>query len=146
MLNSPPGAAWYSNPKILIVGGVAAFAAFILLRNQKPATTNSNQGAPSQQQMQQQNPIGGTYTYLDGDGMQHIIATDPQGNLVGYNSLPPNTSMPQGGQLSTYAGNMTSYAGSMSGAYLQQPYGGWTPPYYSQTNWQQYNPMTQNTP
>jgi hypothetical protein len=137
LLNRPPGATgqeWYTNPKILIGGGVALVAAFILLR--KPATTTQTPEART-------NPVGGTSTYLDGTGMQHIVATDPQGNLVGYNSLPPSTSVPQTGQLSTYAGNMSTYAGSMAGVTLQQPYGGWTPPYYSQTNWQQYNPMGQ---
>jgi len=118
---------WLTNPTILIVGAVGVFAAIILLRNQQSSSTPTTSGTvTSLGESASTTPVGQSYQYLDGNGMQHIIATDPNGNLVGYNSLPPGTSMPQTGQ-------MASYVGSMSGQYLVPPYGGSTP-YYSMSN------------
>jgi len=105
---------WLKNPTILIMGGLGVVVVFLLFRNkdsgtQDTTTTNTR-------------PVGGSYSYLDGSGYQHLTATDPNGNLVGYSSLPPDTSNPQPNQLS-------SYVGSMSGQYLVPPYGGTTPPW-----------------
>jgi hypothetical protein len=121
---------WYKNPIFLVVGGVGIFAAFILLRNQNGSNTtppvsslgDSAATSPLDPSQTAMNPVGGSYSYLDGSGMQHIVATDPYGNLVGYSNLPPSTSMPQTNQLS-------SYVGSMGGQYLVTPYGGTTPSY-----------------
>jgi hypothetical protein len=116
---------WLTNPTVLIVGAVGVVAAFILMRNKGSSTTTtttSTQGDITNMT----NPVGGSYSYLDGSGMQHITATDPYGNLIGYSNIPPGTSEPQSSQLSTYAG-------SMSGQYLVAPYGA-TSPYYSTFN------------
>lgn len=124
---------WYKNPTILIVAGVGVLAGFILLRNQKaqPSTTSN-----TQQPVSQNNPqnitaqamnggvIGGSYSYLDGTGMQHIVATDPYGNLVGYNNMPPSVGNPQPGELSGYVGAMGT------SPYMTSSYGAGTP-YYS---------------
>ena len=114
------------NPMVLIVGAVGIFAAVILLRNQ-PTSNNQIQSQGTQSQNLDPNatavnPVGGTYSYLDGTGYEHIIAMDPYGNLIGYSNLPPGTSQPQSGQ-------MASYVSSMSGQYLVSPYGYTTPPY-----------------
>ncbi|HEY7419299.1 MAG TPA: hypothetical protein VH593_29215 [Ktedonobacteraceae bacterium] len=126
---------WYKNPVFLIGGAAAIFVAVILLRNQnatpststQPTATTGQFGVPTNNLTQSTtsqglNPVGGSYSYLDGTGMQHIIATDPYGNLVGYSNLPPGTSQPQPNELS-------SYIGSMSGQYLVQPWGSTTPIY-----------------
>ena len=108
------------NPKILIIGGVGLVVVFFLMRNNSSSSASTpppNTNAVTQ-------PVGGSYSYLDGSGYQHITATDPNGQLVGYSSLPPDTSNPQPNQLATYVG-------SMSGQYLVPPYGG-TTPYYAQ--------------
>jgi hypothetical protein len=107
----------FKSPTVLIVGGIGVIAVFLLMRN------NSSSSTSNTSQTQGTTPVGGSYSYLDGTGMQHITATDPNGNLVGYSNLPPDTSNPQPNQLS-------SYVGSMSGQYLVSPYGG-TTPYYS---------------
>ena len=130
MINNPPGSEWYKNPTILIVGGIALFAGFILLRNQNSAApsqsatpTNLGQATTLTSNGQTQTgPVGGTYSYLDGSGQEHIIATDPNGNLASYAALPPSTSMPQAGQLSSAVGNMSGWG-------IVLPYGG-TTPYY----------------
>jgi|SRR5215471_2134150 len=122
---------WLTSPTALIVGAVGIFAAIILMRNQNQSTTagtvsslgGSAATSPTSGATDSGNPIGGTYQYLDGTGAQHIIATDPNGYLVGYSNLPPGTSMPQTNQ-------MASYVGSMSGQYLVPPWGG-SSPYYS---------------
>lgn len=111
---------WYKNPTILLMAGAGVLVVFVLSRNKKAAstsTTSSDQG-----DITNTGPVGGSYSYLDGSGMQHIVATDPNGNLVGYSNLPPDTSNPEPNQLS-------SYVGSMSGQYLVPPYGGNTPYY-----------------
>ena len=120
----------YKSPTFLIVAGVGLVAAFILLRNKgssaaPQSTTTSTTGDITNTNSPQTdvNPVGGSYSYLDGSGMQHIIATDPYGNLVGYSNLPPDIGNPQ-------ANELANYVGSMSGNYLLQPYGG-TTPYYS---------------
>ncbi|HEY1249250.1 MAG TPA: hypothetical protein VGE97_09700 [Nitrososphaera sp.] len=125
--------SWLTNPTVLVVGAVGIFAAIILMRNQQSSNTPTTSGTvTSLGNSAATNPVGGSYQYLDGSGFQHIIATDPNGNLVGYNSLPPGTSMPETNQ-------MSSYVGSMSGQYLVAPYGSTTPyysisPYYNMTS------------
>jgi len=123
----------FKNPIFLIVLGVGGFAAYILLKDQGTPTT-AQQAQPMNSPLNPQgninnspdmaiNPVGGSYSYMDGSGAQHIIATDPYGNLVGYSNLPPDTSQPQTNQ-------MASYVGGMSGQYLVPPWGS-TSPYYS---------------
>lgn len=121
---------WYKDPKILIIAGVALFGGFILLRNQ-----NSGSVQPSSSSQGTTTPVGGSYTYLDGSGIQHMVMTDPNGNLVSYNTTSPN---PQSNQLSTYTGMMSPYMYS-------QPYGGNTP-YYSQLPTGTSDTGTQTTP
>lgn len=106
---------WYKNPTILIVAGVGIFAAVILMRNQNSSTSATN---TSQQTSTDTTttPVGQSYTYLDGSGVQHIIATDPNGAITQYAAVPPSTSTP-------YAGEMSSYVGSWG---LPMP--SWTPP------------------
>jgi len=125
---------WFKNPTVLIVGGIGVVVVYFLMKNNSssstqtanaPSTTSSTQG-----DLTNTVPVGQSYSYLDGSGYQHIAATDPYGNLIGYNSLPPDTSNPQPNQLS-------SYVGSMSGQYLVMPYGYTTPPWAT-------NPYTQN--
>lgn len=117
---------WYKNPIILIVAGVGVFAAYIIMNKGSSATPAQTQDQTQSQQPQQTGVVGGSYQYLDGQGLQHITATDPYGNLVGYSNLPPDMMNPQIGQLS-------SYVGTMSGQYLVNPYGG-TTPMYAQAN------------
>ena len=127
MINSPPGQEWYKDPKILIIGGVAIFGMVILLRNQNNTTSSTSPGITSQTtdptaMNTGNNAIGGTYSYLDGSGVQHIIATDPNGNLVNYAALPPDTGNPQVGQLSSYVGSMGMGTGAPAGGGLYYPY------------------------
>lgn len=112
---------WYKNPTILVVAGVGIFAAIILLRSQ-----NTTQGPQiSNLDTSGQTPVGGSYQYLDGNGVQHLIATDPNSGALNYYATmsPPFPGASEN--------ELASYVGSMShGAYMQ-PYGG-TTPYYSQ--------------
>jgi|SRR5215469_797513 len=128
------------NPLVLIGAGGVVLVLF-LMKNQGSSqnpTTAGNLSSPNTTGAQTPdvsslssngqtavNALGGTYSYLDGTGVQHIIATDPYGNLVGYSSLPPGTSNPQPGQLSSSIGMMGG------GYYLFPPYGGYTNPIYS---------------
>jgi hypothetical protein len=92
MLNKPPSSPagnWYTQPKFLMLGGVGVVVIFLLMRNK-----GSSQTAPVASTTT--NPVGGSYSYLDGSGIQHIIATDPQGNLTSYASVPPDTTQPTG--------------------------------------------------
>jgi len=127
---------WYKDPKILIIGGVAIFGAIILLKPKNsgtaptasPGITAPNITTGVDLSQTGQNPLGAGYSFMDGSGMQHIMATDPYGNLITYASEPPQaySSDPMGPQMSwpSYA------AGGMSGQYVVNPYGG-TSPYYS---------------
>lgn len=115
---------WWKDPKILIIGGVAAFAGFILLRNQNSSSTPSQTNQTNNPQGQNTVPVGGSYTYLDGNGVQHMTMTDPYGAIQNYNTTAPTPMFPQTNQLATYVGGMSPYMYS-------QPYGG-TTPYYSQ--------------
>jgi len=136
---------YLTDPKILLLAGVGLVVVYLLMRNQG-TTNNPNQFADTsvptnsltpQTASSGLNPVGGSYSYMDGTGMQHLIATDPYGNLVGYSNMPPNIGNPESGQLS-------SYVGSMSGQYLAQPYGG-TTPYYSQAGYNIPNYMAPYT-
>lgn len=119
------------NPTVLIVGAVAVIAGFILLRNQgsstNASTTSNNTGSSPVQQgsggATTTNAQGGTYSYMDGSGLQHIIATDPQGNLVGYASTQP--------QFGATQSQLPTYIGGMSGVPLVNPYVMSGTPYYS---------------
>src|SRR5215831_13829962 len=110
---------WLKNPTILMLGGVGVLVVYILFRNKTPPQSSVTSVGDSINT----GPFAASNSYLDGNGVQHIVATDPYGNLDGYGSLPPDVNNPQMGQLS-------SYAGLMSGQYLVPPYGG-TTPYYS---------------
>lgn len=112
------------DPKLLAIGAVALVAGYVLLKN-KGSTSGSvtpvdtSGGATTGSTAETgNNAIGGTYTYLDGSGVQHIIATDPQGNLTSYAAEQPSFSSPSQGQLSTYSG----YQGTFNNS--QWMYGG----------------------
>jgi hypothetical protein len=116
---------WWKDPKFLMIGGVAIFAGFILLRNQNASTantTNPNQ-FPTTNPANNTTPVGQSYSYLDGTGMQHLVATDPNGQLTSYQSVSP--------QDPSQTGQLGSYVGMMGNPMFVNPYGGWSP-YYSQ--------------
>lgn len=121
-----------SNPTVLIVGAVVIVAGIVLLRGQSSSPNTSQTSTtggtspidPSSSGATTTNAQGGTYSYLDGSGMEHIIATDPNGNLVSYAATPPN--------FTTTGSDVGSYAGSLSGASsLVNPYVMSGTPYYS---------------
>lgn len=87
--------------KVWAIGGVGLVAAFVLLRNKNTTTTST-----TNTQTTTTTPVGQSYSYLDGSGMQHLTATDPNGNLTYYQTLPPGTSMDQTGQIASYVGLM----------------------------------------
>jgi hypothetical protein len=122
---------WYKNPTVLIVAGVAIFGAIILLRNQNSSGSSTSSSTSPQIADPLANPgssattpVGQSYTYLDGSGIQHIITTDPQGNLSNYASVQPQYTTAQQGQIS-------SVVGSMSGIPLVNPYVMSGTPYYA---------------
>lgn len=133
----------FKDPKLLILGGVALVAGYFILKNNQSSSSGSTTAGTSALTNQPTDtgnttmlnsagePIGGSYTYLDGSGVQHIIATDPNGNLVSYGADQPAYSSPSSGQLSTYAG----YSGSLANG-TPWLYGG--SPNYSTQAWQQY--------
>jgi hypothetical protein len=104
------------DPKMLLLGGIGVIVVYLLMKN-KGSTTSTSTTSDSNSTT----PVGQSYSYLDGSGYQHITATDPNGNLVSYSSLPPDLSNPQPNQLSTYAGSMSNQ--------VPYPYGGVTPPW-----------------
>jgi hypothetical protein len=122
---------WYKNPTILIVGGVALVAGFILLRNQNTSSATPQVGTSSNPQLSNlqtsgTTPVGQSYSYLDGSGIEHMVATDPYGNLTSYQTTSADAST------ADYSGQLSSYVGMMgSQPMFLNPYGG-TTPYYSQ--------------
>lgn len=106
-------AEWYKNPTVLMIGGVGIFAAIILMRNQGQSGGSQNVGDLT-------TPVGQSYSFLDGSGIQHIIATDPNGNLVNYAAIPPSISTPYAGELSSVVGSMSNYGSGSN--YLGGPY------------------------
>lgn len=129
----------FKDPKLLILGGVALVAGFFILKNNQgssassptPVDTSGNATTGSTSETGNTTELGGAYTYLDGSGVQHIIATDPNGNLVSYGADQPAFSSPSSGQLSTYTG----YMGNISNG-TPWLYGG--SPNYSTNAWAQY--------
>jgi hypothetical protein len=114
---------WYKNPTILIVGVVALVGGYILLKNQGASSTPSSTGSTASNASTNTTPVGGSYSYLDGSGIQHIIATDPNGNLNTYANTPPGTGQPDSGQLGSYVG--------MMGLPYNMPWMGYSPSYAS---------------
>lgn len=128
----------FKDPKLLILGGVALVAGFFILKNNQgstqgsPTSVDTSGNATTGSTAETGNSvIGGAYTYLDGSGIQHIVATDPNGNLVNYGAEQPAFSSPSSGQLSTYTG----YTGSIMNG-TPWLYGG--SPNYSTRAWSQY--------
>lgn len=111
---------WYKNPTILIVAAVAAVAGFVLLRNKSstPSPQISNLGNTGT------TPVGQSYSYMDGSGVQHITATDPNGNLTSFASTQP-------GFMNTDQSQMSTYVGGMSNVPLVNPYVMSGTPYYA---------------
>lgn len=127
------------DPKVLILGGVALVAGFFILKNNQgssssgsvtPVDTSGNATTGSTAETGNA-VIGGAYSYLDGSGVQHIIATDPNGNLISYGAEQPAFSSPSSGQLSTYTG----YGGTIMNG-TPWLYGG--SPNYSTQAWSDY--------
>lgn len=117
------------NPTILIVGAVALVAGYVLLQNKGKsstgAVTNPGQSVATDPTM----ASSSNYTWLDGSGVEHVIATSPNGDMNTYAS----DSAAYDPYL--YAGQLSSYNWA-SGIYTN-PYGGHTPP-YSQVPVQQF--------
>lgn len=120
---------WLKNPTILIIGAVVLVGGYVLLKNNQGSATPQT-GTSSNPQLSNlgnsgQTPVGQSYSYLDGSGMQHLTATDPYGNLTSYQTMPPSFYDP------STSGQLASYVGMMGSPMFMNPYGG-TTPYYSQ--------------
>jgi hypothetical protein len=131
---------WYKNPTILIVGAVALVGGYVLLKNQGASSTPSSTGSTASNPSTNTTPVGGSYSYLDGSGVEHIIATDPNGNLNTYANVPPGDSSSLwggygGSNVATYgaaqSGQLGSYVGMMGGMFNPSWMG--YSPYYAGT-------------
>lgn len=70
---------FFKNPTVLIIGGVALVAGFILLKGQgsAPSTTTAAQTTSQSTTPTSSSPLGAYETYLDGSGAAHQEATGP---------------------------------------------------------------------
>lgn len=116
---------WYKNPTVLIVAGVAIFGGLILLRNQG-STGTGQQNVGNFDMSNLTTPVGQSYSYLDGSGIQHLVATDPNGNLTSYDTVPPSIATPYAGELSSYVGSLSHYGTGNSSLGVTPPYA-WNP-------------------